>query len=378
MGDVGKTKKKKKLLGERGDLRNPSQYQQLFKDQMGISAITYQEQQKEQKANSTDRGWFQVFFDANNENRESKPNSSMFVFAKCQAKDWRVRAILSMFDVYRNEVHAYQTIKLPIPTPKIYSAHWTPSRFVIVMEDLSQSATGITFPTLWDTQVTMDMAKSVLSALAKIHATFWGRKAPKGIWTDASRPYMSFSVAMVMLQLVNYRCPNVIPPTIYKTFMKALWNWNTLRKYYSLSEPKCLVHGDSHIGNFYILPDNSIGTFDLQVFSFEHPMRDVSYFLTSSYPSSLLPSHELPLINFYLSQLASFGVSPPQLPSLDNCLFNYRIWTFYTLFAFVFSGGFANLQDASQTHVALERIVSSMLRLNVHQDLCTILSNPLV
>ena len=56
-------------------------------------------------------------------------------------------------------------------------------------------------------------------------------------------------------------------------------NWNTLRAYYSRrgkDHPKCMYHGDSHMGNYFIKNDDTIGTFDLQVLFEVHPIRDVT------------------------------------------------------------------------------------------------------
>lgn len=79
------------------------------------------------------------------------------------------------------------------------------------------------------------------------------------------------------------------------------------------------------MGNFFIRKEGSIGTFDFQVLSEEHPLRDVrwfgfgdfltnanglkvAYFLSSSYNEELLPTDEEELIRFYLSKLEEFGV----------------------------------------------------------------------
>ena len=83
-------------------------------------------------------------------------------------------------------------------TPKVYLAKWTPSRFVLVMEDLSSQGTlysimnngsysfflclfvcfneGVEFPNIWSKNVTKPLAKQVLTTLAKIHATYWVRR----------------------------------------------------------------------------------------------------------------------------------------------------------------------------------------------------------
>jgi len=51
----------------------------------------------EQHANSTDRAWFKVKYE--NEDNEC------FIFAKMQARTLIVCAIMSIYDIYRNELH---------------------------------------------------------------------------------------------------------------------------------------------------------------------------------------------------------------------------------------------------------------------------------
>ena len=57
---------------------------------------------------------------------------------------------MSAFDVYRNELHAYADIKMPVQTPEIHVAKWSSSRFSLIMGDLSRQ--GVEFPNLWETK----------------------------------------------------------------------------------------------------------------------------------------------------------------------------------------------------------------------------------
>lgn len=345
------------VVGEIGELLDANKFQRVTG--RAVRWVRFQQEQKEQKANSTERAWFEA---------ETEDGQHLYVFAKCQAQDWKVRLMLGMFGVYQNEVRGYKALNLPIPHPTIYGAQWRPSRFVLVMEDLSKIP-GLHFPNYWSVVVTREMARQVLSALARIHAAFWGgRNLPGGtVWDDTgNRPYQSFTVGFLTLWLANRRCPQgIYSHYVQETFKDALWHWVELRRYFSRhAHPKTVCHGDSHIGNFYLLPDQTVGTFDLQVLSFEHPMRDVAYFLTCSYPQDQLEHDEVDLLKFYLDELRRFGDQDVGI-SWENTWFHYRLWMYYALFAFVFSGGFSNLQDPAQTQIALNRVSYAMHRLQV-------------
>jgi len=267
-----------------------------------------------------------------------------------------------MFGIYRNELYAYANIEFPVSIPKAYVAKWTPSRFTLVLEDLSSQ--GCSFPNLWSTFVDDKLGHQVLTSLARIHAQFW-QSCPKAVWTDANRPYFGIGMGMFTLYNVESRCKKgLVSPEIHKVFMQALSSWPELRAYYSRSKVQTLCHGDPHIGNWFIKKDGTIGAYDFQVLSEDNPMRDVTYFLSCSYDADLLEKDEESLIRFYLSKLVEFGVPKDQVPSFDEAFFQYRIWLFYAMYAFVFSGGFANLMDHTQTNYGVERIVRVMQRVD--------------
>jgi len=101
-----------------------------------------------------------------------------------------------------------------------------------------------------------------------------------------------------------------------------------------------------------------------KIFSEENPMRDVAYFLSSSYDGQLLEEDEGELIQFYLNKLAEFGVPKDEIPTFEEALFDYRIQLWAVMYAFVFSGGFSNLMDHVQTEAGVSRIVKVIERVD--------------
>jgi len=336
-------------------LINCETYNKICYERIGKLAIKVERaKQKEQHANSTSRAWLRVRYEGDSEDT--------LVFAKCQAINFFVRVIMSLFNVYRNEMLAYDTIEFPIPTSKVHGAKYTRSRFVLVLEDLS--ARQVEFPNIWSKHVDYDLGTRVLTALAKIHAKYWNA-CPSGVWNEENRPYQGLGMGMFTLWRVDRICkPNLIPSDMHAVFMQALWHWVEFRDYLSKSQPKTLCHGDTHMGNFYIEKDGTIGAIDFQVLSEENPLRDVAYFLSSSYDPDLLENHEQDLIRFYLAKLVELGVPKNEVPTFDEAFYAYRLQLFYALYAFVFSGGFANLMDHVQTDCGVERIIRTMRRVD--------------
>ena len=334
-------------------LINCETYNKVCFDHVGKKAVKVERaHQKEQHANSTSRAWLRVRYEGDEEDT--------LVLAKCQAINIFVRAIMSLFNVYRNELLAYEQIDLPIPTSKVHGLKYTRSRFVLVLEDLSTKQ--VEFPNIWSKHVDFELGSRVLAALAKIHAKYWN-DCPKGVWNEQNRPYQGLGMGMFTLWRVERICKkDLFSPLMHETFMQALWHWMDYRRYLSASQPKTLCHGDTHMGNFYIEKDGTIGAIDFQVLSEENPIRDVTYFLSSSYDADLLAKDEKKLLAFYLSELKANGVK--DVMSLDEAYYAYRMQLFYALYAFVFSGGFANLMDHVQTECGVERILKVMQRVD--------------
>lgn len=342
--------KDERLPGKISDLLDPKTFSRL--SGRPVSKVEYSFR-LEQHANSTDRAWFKVRYDDQEDDAH--------VFAKVQAKNVFVRTLMCIFDVYRNEINTYSSLEMPVVTPRVHIAKWTPSRFVLALEDLRHEE--VEFTNIWETVVDVPLAQQVLSSLAKIHAKWWNC-APDGCWKKGKRPYMPKLQGILTLYSVDKRCPGLIPPDFFQMFKTALWHFDQIRAFLDRSTPKTMVHGDSHMGNFYIRKDGVVGAFDFQVNSEEHPMRDVTYFLGCSYPEENLARDEKDLIRFYLTQLQQNGVPQDSLPTFEECWLQYRMQSFYTMYAFIFSGGVADLMDAHQTRCGVKRIIAQMQRVD--------------
>mmetsp|Transcript_17050 Transcript_17050/g.33347 ORF Transcript_17050/g.33347 Transcript_17050/m.33347 type:complete len:499 (+) Transcript_17050:541-2037(+) len=355
-----KVHEEERLPASINDLLKPDLFARLAG--RSVSQVSFADR-LEQHANSTERTWLKVTYtDEANFQQQGVASTSTPIFAKIQARKWIVRVLMSSYDVYRNELHTYAALRLPVLTPHIHIAQWTPSRFVLAMDDLRYQ--DVEFPNIWDTQISKSLAKRVLSTLSKIHAKYWNH-VPSGVWNDQRRPYLPAFMGMYTLHNAQQASShNLVDVDMQRVFLTALWHWPKLRQFWSRPGNKTLCHGDPHIGNFYITHTGVVGTFDFQTKCEEHPMRDVTYFLGSSYPEDALAQDEEELLRYYLSELHRNGVPLDQIPSYDECILQYRMHSFYTLYAFIFFGGFANLMDSLQTRIGVRRIVAQMKRIN--------------
>ena len=136
-------------------------------------------------------------------------------------------------------------------------------------------------------------------------------------------------------------------------------HWDRLLAWW-YREPLTLVHGDSHLGNFFAHGER-FGMLDFQATHWGKGLRDVHYFLTDSLPADTLAQHEQALLQHYLDALATQGVHL----SSDEAWDQYRGFSFQTLMTIVASLGLGPLteRDAVMEEV-LRRAVASHRRLD--------------
>lgn len=86
--------------------------------------------------------------------------------------------------------------------------------------------------------------------------------------------------------------------------------------------PPTLLHGDVHMGNWYVTRDGDMGLCDWQCVSIGHGSRDLAYALTSALTIDQRRSWERSLINRYLERLRERGVAAP---TFERCFDLYRL-----------------------------------------------------
>jgi aminoglycoside phosphotransferase (APT) family kinase protein len=95
------------------------------------------------------------------------------------------------------------------------------------------------------------------------------------------------------------------------------------------SEPYTLLHGDTHMGNTYLLPDGKAGLLDWQLMQRGRWSHDVTYTLMTALDSEFRRKHERELLAYYLEQLRAYGVD--DAPDMKEAWLLYRqtaIWGF--------------------------------------------------
>jgi hypothetical protein len=244
-----------------------------------------------------------------------------------------------MAPFYANEVNFYRRIRpeLTLEAPLCFGGDFDPatSRFAIVLEDLTTR--GATFPNVTK-KITLDNVRALLDTLAKLHAQFWESPRFSGdlSWVET---HIDGGVATMMNEVAPPYIQHEIDNENFKREMvqrlrttgpELLAGVKALQHHQVTALPQTLLHGDTHLGNTYMLPDGTAGLLDWQLMVRGYAMHDVNYNITTSLSIGDRRAHERDLLAYYLDRLASNGVKNP--PSFEDAWREYKrtlVWGVY-------------------------------------------------
>ncbi len=240
--------------------------------------------------------------------------------------------------MYLTEVRFYDRIRpgLDCETPAVYACavDEETNRFAVVIEDVSQRKAR--FPTALTDLAGAELAP-LMSTLAALHAPNWGRPDLESAfgwletstrgrtaewWTAAEgREVFDFELAE------DYKAAAVDPDghpvdRLYRAFSQ-LQQAND-------EGPRTVLHGDTHIGNCYQLPDGAFGVLDWQLMRIANWANDVAYAIVTGLDVETRRASERDLLRHYLAELAARGVDAP---SWDQAWRQYRqqmVWGIVT------------------------------------------------
>jgi hypothetical protein len=240
--------------------------------------------------------------------------------------------------IYADEGRFYRDIRehLPVPAPACFyaDADDVTHQGLMVLEDLKLAGAGFGKNT---EPLSAEGAAKVLDDLAELHAFWWASpRLQQFAWLPASMaPRTPDTMVVEMwgadnLTKMNHRPERaaVIPEEIndidrLSRALKALAAHEMSSK-----APRCLIHGDTHLGNSYRNREGRLCWLDWQLVRRGRCMREVNYFLGSALEIETRRKSERYLIEHYLQALAARGV---QTPTLEEAWTEYRRWPVWGL-----------------------------------------------
>ena len=260
------------------------------------------------------------------------------------------------------EVGFYRDLRpgLALEAPRLLGARFDrrTGRFVIVLEDLD----GAAFPDTLS-PLTPDRAAAALGTLARLHGRTAGAPVrPAWLGTnsaDALLPLVTASLGRLGRR-VAARHPGLVPVdgerilATYRTWAARLDEG-----------PACVLHGDPHPGNLYLLEDR-VGLLDWQAVRRGNGLRDVTYLLVLGLSTEDRRTHERDLLDHYRAELVTAG--GPELRA-EGAWADHRRMAGYAYVATVFTVGLGGLQGADVADEGLRRAAAAVEDLDTRAGL---------
>ncbi len=233
------------------------------------------------------------------------------VFAKSSPTFFN-RLALSITRTIENEALFYRHIRplLNLEAPRGYFSSYDleSGRSIHLLEDLVATKDAI-FCSPHD-HIGRDKAEDVVSLLAALHGRFYGQKD-----LDRQFPWLMtypewFASGYQTFGLRSFhekamvQAADVIPEEI-SARREEIWPAQLLSLRAHTSLPQTLLHGDVHLGNWYITGAGRMGLCDWQCVSIGSWARDFAYALGASLTIEDRRAWEKDLLRLYLDQVKS-------------------------------------------------------------------------
>jgi hypothetical protein len=213
-------------------------------------------------------------------------------------------------------------------------------RSVVLLEDIARSqSASFCSPT---TPLTKVQARSLVSTLAALHGQMWAKPATDRRLRHLDSPLIRIRKGAVLLDARKRssvgvdRAAEELPGAFLDNRDQM---WDALIQSLKLCQqgPQTFLHGDAHLGNFYLTSAGSeVGACDWQASTTGHWSFDVGYALTCALPVQDRRNWEEELINHYLHVLGGYI---PDVPSFDEAWLAYRQQPFWGLHAWLITLG---------------------------------------
>jgi hypothetical protein len=242
--------------------------------------------------------------------------------------------------LYHNEVETYARLKPStfLEAPRVFGGAYDPEKnaLLLIMEDLRDrdvTFANVTVPT------SLDRLRSLLDELAVLHARYW------------DSPELGTSLGWMESHLRGdihdvFNTPEILPRSVANqveteqfkremverlgTDVDGLFRQFQAVQRHQAKLPQTVCHGDTHIGNTYIVPGDSGGLLDWQLASKGYAMHDVSYLIATALSVAERRRHEREMLDYYRECLRSKGVV--SVPDSELLWTEYRramVWGVY-------------------------------------------------
>jgi aminoglycoside phosphotransferase (APT) family kinase protein len=215
-------------------------------------------------------------------------------------------------------------VALPLDHPTVYTAlvDEDHSDFLMIMEDVVGRGAD---PRDSTRPMTIEQVANGVRGLARLHSAFWGDRLTGNPALGWVEPFVAFEgMQYAPLHIAHERMADTVPAEILALTGEQLFIEIWARYIGTLtgsSSSQTLLHGDPHIGNTYVLPDDDVGFLDWQMVRRGNWSLDLGYFLQGALTIEDRRRNERDLLDEYRAALMLPG---SEKPSHDDVLLRYR------------------------------------------------------
>lgn len=213
-------------------------------------------------------------------------------------------------------------VELPLDHPAVYAAliDEPGSNFVLIMEDVVARGAD---PRDSTRPMTVEQVANGVRGLARMHSQFWGERLTANPALNWLEPFVAFEgLEHAPLDIARERLGNTVSSEILRLSGTDLFVDIWARYIGTLTtSPQTLLHGDPHIGNTYVLPDDDVGFLDWQMARRGNWSLDLGYFLQGALTIEDRRRAERDLLDEYRSGLT---LPADELPSAEEVWLRYR------------------------------------------------------
>jgi hypothetical protein len=272
-----------------------------------------------------------------------------------------------------NEARLFASgVEIPADTPLVYKAvvDLLGLDFLLVMEDIRQRGAD---PRDATRPMTPAQVARGLQGMARYHSRYWGVSPathPKLAWLQTWAPTEGWKSGLRrFIPRGLERGQPVLPPAVAgMSGEQVVEQW---ARYVATlaADPVTLIHGDTHVGNTYVLPDGDVGFLDWQVVRRGAWHQDVGHFLGSALTVEDRRRHERELLEAYRTAL---DVPEAERPSAEAAWLTYRTTPIYGLAIWLSTLGTDGWQAREICLALAERFAAAFVELETLEALATV------
>jgi hypothetical protein len=221
-----------------------------------------------------------------------------------------------------NEPRLFRSgVSLPVDHPTVHLALIDEPRldFLVLMEDICARGAD---PRDATRPLTPAQAASGVRGLGRLHGHFWGERLAGEAGLSWVEPFVAWEDMGLGIPRALEKAGGSVPAEVRAMSRHEIVEHHWARYIATLADgPASLLHGDPHIGNTYVLPDDEVGFLDWQVLRRGNSSLDLGYFLQGAVTIDDRRAHEADLLDEYR---AALGLPAEELPTREEIWLRYR------------------------------------------------------